>query len=776
MTKEKVQNNLRPRLDSFVGREQEQHYVRDLLQRESVVSLVGAGGCGKTRLAVQCALQSLEAFPDGVWFIDLSVISDGALVPQTVQSVIVPNSGAVTVKLLIDRLTNKRVLLVLDNCEHVLDACVDLAQVLTGSAPNVRILATSRHPLGIDGEAAYRVPSLSVPPIHQDLAQEEIVKYEAPNLFLQRAAKHGPRRTLSLGEARSLVTICHSLGGIPLALELAAAQSAFLSLGEIEADLDEMFRLFVQRSEQVLPRQQTLRSLVDWSYKLLSPDEKRLFRWLSVFAGGWTVDAAQRLCRFAAYELAPFDADVPALLESLFEKSVVTITGGEAPYSMLPVIRHFAFERLRASGEERALLFAHCELCVDLSRGTTLPGRVDGRSGLSQDLQLGLEDFRSALSWAMANPDRTDAALRLSGELGVLWYQRGFGIEIRQWVHRALLRIERPKDPQARHLALFSAVAIAGFEGDYPTAKRYCDELEASARAHADDFFLATALNEQGKLAQHHQVEIQLARRYFQESLDLFRRLPNCDREANFVGLSLGHLDSSLGEYESAMALFRRSVESSRAAGDEETLAYGLVYLAVTLYDVCEYDEAAEVYRVARQSAQERGLRTLELNHWILSSRLEVDRGALEAGRAGYESALKLSILIADRHREQLARAGLARVLAEQGSVEEARQELKILWASPTLGEDDQLLVDILFSAAVLAFHESRIEVAANALGATQAARDTIAWVIPPAEKQRWDRLEVRLRAGLDDAIVGAAMQAGQGMSLHSVGLLFTDL
>jgi tetratricopeptide (TPR) repeat protein len=324
-------------------------------------------------------------------------------------------------------------------------------------------------------------------------------------------------------------------------------------------------------------------------------------------------------------------------------------------------------------------------------------------------------------------------------------------------------------------LALFAAGAIAGFEGDHLTLKRSCDELEARARSLDDRFFLATALNEQGKFAQYHRSENAEAVAYFQESLALFHTLPNCERAVNSIRLSLGFLAIAMGDYDRALAYLRQAVSSSELLGDDETMGYGHAGVAMTLYDSGAFEEAASAYQTAIESAKRLGYRTLELNHWVLSSRLALDSGLIEAGRAGYETARKLATKIKDRHREQLARIGIARAYSELGDVDQARRELETCWAGPAVGEDDQLTVDILFSASVLAYSEGRYELSANALGAAQAVRETIAWVIPPAERGRWDGLYTRVIAEACAARVDAQMDAGRGLSLDTMRAAIFD-
>jgi len=380
------------------------------------------------------------------------------------------------------------------------------------------------------------------------------------------------------------------------------------------------------------------------------------------------------------------------------------------------------------------------------------------------------------MAWAVSHADESDAALLLAGELGELWYQQGHGLEIRQWLHRALLQIEGPADPRARLIALAAAVGIAGFEGDYATAKRYCDELERTSRTIEDRFYLATALNEQGKLAQYHRGDNREAGNFFREAHEIFAGLPGCDRETNSIGLSLGLLASSLGHYTEAITYFRNTIEYARLASDAETLGYAQACLASTLADACKFEEADEVYREALPASERRGLRTLCVNLTVLSSRMALDRGMTDAGLAGYEAALKLSMETQDRHREHLSRIGISRACAEKGDAVRAREELSVCWSNFPSDQDDQLRVDLLFAGSVLAHCEGRHQVSATALGTAMAVRETIAWVIPPAEMKRWEDLAVRLRKALTPASVEAFVQAGRNLPDKAVASLLFEV
>src|SRR5215216_1319610 len=352
-TIDNLPNNLPTQLTSFVGREKELADVRRLLQNTHLLTLIGPGGTGKTRLSIQAASEMLDQYPDGIWFVELAPILDPSLVPRTTAIAIglryEPQRPVID--MLCDYLRQKKILIILDNCEHLVYACAQMADRLLRAAPDTRILASSREALGIGGEVTYRVPSLGLPDISNLPPLELLSQYEAIHLFVDRATAAVPSFTVTNDNAPALAQVCHRLDGIPLAIELAAAKVRVLSVEQIAKRLDDRFRLLTGGSRTVLERHQTLRAAIDWSYNLLSAAEQVLFRRLSVFVGGWTLEAAELVCEGETVK----SEDILNLLEQLINKSLVIKEqeGNEARYRMLETIRQYASEKLlEAKGVE----------------------------------------------------------------------------------------------------------------------------------------------------------------------------------------------------------------------------------------------------------------------------------------------------------------------------------------------------------------------------------------------------------------------------------------
>ncbi len=324
--------------------------VKQALDEHRLVTLTGSGGVGKTRLALQVAGDLLDQFPDGVWFIELAPLSNPDLIPQTILSAldVSEQKGRPPLEVLQEYLAHKNLLIVLDNCEHLIEASAKTANAILNAAPNVKILASSREALGVHGELSWSVPSLSLPDPKESHAPEQLTQYEAVRLFMDRAALVVSHFAMNKENAPAIAQICFRLDGIPLAIELAAARTKMMSAEQITAHLDDRFRLLTGGARTALPRQQTLRSMIDWSYSLLSESEKLLLRRLAVFAGGWTLEAAEAVCASAQAKSQIKPAEILDILAILVNKSLVMVErepNQEARYHLLETVRLYVREK-----------------------------------------------------------------------------------------------------------------------------------------------------------------------------------------------------------------------------------------------------------------------------------------------------------------------------------------------------------------------------------------------------------------------------------------------
>jgi predicted ATPase len=431
-------HNLPVQLTSFIGRDRELAEVARLLDpagpQRRLVTLTGTGGCGKTRLALEVASRVLGVYPDGVWFVDLAPLADQTLVPRAVLATLGLREapGRSPLDTLTDHLRSRRTLLVLDNCEHLLDACARLADALLRGCPGLRILATSREALGIAGESRRRVPSLAVPDPDRLPAVGSLGDYDAVRLFAERARAVQHEFALVERNAPAVVRVCHRVDGIPLALELAAARVRVLSLEQLAARLDNRLRLLTGGSRTAPSRQQTLRATLSWSYELLTDDEQRLFARLAVFAGGWTLDAAEAVCAGAGLEASA----VLDLLTRLVDQSLVVAGDGTGPhrYRLLETLREYGRERLAEGGESEALQRRHAAyFLAQAERAEAYAGRVASLD----DLAVDLNNLRAALRW-YGDRCAVEEGLRLGAALGELWLYLGRPSEGYDWLRLLL--------------------------------------------------------------------------------------------------------------------------------------------------------------------------------------------------------------------------------------------------------------------------------------------------------------------------------------------------
>ena len=361
-------HNLPVDLTSFVGRREEVRHVSELLASSRFITLTGAGGCGKTRLAQRVGRDVTSTFVHGVWFVDLASLSDPALLPNVIARVLeVPEGSRASFRdTLVDWLRARDLLLILDNCEHLIDACAQLADALLRNASQLRILATSREGLGVQGETVWSVPSLAVPQHPQSLQLEEVLGFDAVQLFVDRAGAVAPF-TLTRANANTVAEICRRLDGVPLAIELAAARVKMLSVEQINSRLQDRFRLLTGGARTAVARQRTLEATVDWSFELLDDAERRLLRRLTVFSGGWALEAAECVCSENGIE----QEEALDLLSHLVDKSLVVVDenpSGERRYRLLETIRQYGRDRLFRSGEIAAVCARHFEYFLGLAR------------------------------------------------------------------------------------------------------------------------------------------------------------------------------------------------------------------------------------------------------------------------------------------------------------------------------------------------------------------------------------------------------------------------
>jgi predicted ATPase/class 3 adenylate cyclase len=571
--------NLPQPLTSFVGREREIAQIQERLPHTPLLTLTGAGGCGKTRLALEVAAGMQEDYTEGVWLAELASLSDAARVPLAVAGVlrVREEPGRPILETLCAGLSGKSLLLILDNCEHLIAACAELAQALLRGCPGVRLLVTSREALGINGEAVMKVPSLSLPDLDVVSVPAQMAQSEAVRLFVSRASAAEPPFTVTPRNAPAVAQICYRLDGIPLALELAAARVKVLSVEQIAQRLDDSFRLLTGGSRTALPRQQTLRALIDWSYDLLSGPESALLRCLSVFTGGWTLEAAEQVC---AGEGVPA-IDVLDLLGRLVDKSLVVVdeAGGTGRrYHLLQTVRQYSRDRLKERGEDEDVRSRHRDWFLALAEDAG-PGRHgrDQRAWLD-GLETEHDNFRAALDGCVLD-GCGEACQRLAGALWHFWYVRGHLVEGGERLARALAMDDAPTAGRAR--ALCGANCLALSRGDDDAARSLAEEGLAISQERNDDGAVAEALKHLGMVARH-RGDYGTGRALFENSLALYREL-DCPQDIAHLLCCLGELAWLQGDLRRARAVQEESLRLSQEIGGGRDRGYALTNLGNVL-------------------------------------------------------------------------------------------------------------------------------------------------------------------------------------------------
>ena len=571
-------NNLPIQLTSFIGRELEMAEIKDLLFKTRLLTLTGVGGSGKTRLAEQVGTELIEKFADGVWIAELAPLADPTFLVPAVSSAVGYReaSGRPILDVLIEYLRPKKLLLLLDNCEHLIAQCAEFADRLLRACSQVRILATSREPLAITGETIYGVPSLSQPDVHHLPPFESVLEYEAVRLFIERAMSVSPNFILTKDNAHAISKICYHLDGIPLALELAAARVRALSIEQIMTRLHDRFSLLTAGSRTALPRHQTLRALIDWSYGLLSEKERVLLRRLSVFTGDWSIDAAEKVCTDGEIE----SSEVLELLLQLVDKSLVAAeeSNEKTRYRMLATIREYASEKMAESGEFDTFSRHHAEFFLTLAEQAEPKLTSVDRALWLNRLEVEYDNIRGALQWIIRH-EKAVPGLRLGGALWRFWEVRGHWTEGRNLLAAVLAIAGEYGSSSARAKALQGTGVLAFYQRDYASAKNLFEESLALFRKSGDNRGTAWVLIYQGWMA-NDSGNFELALALLNDSLALFRKVG--DKQGIAWSLCrLGLVAVFQGDYSTARPLIEESLALSREVRDPVETGFSLFMLSI---------------------------------------------------------------------------------------------------------------------------------------------------------------------------------------------------
>jgi predicted ATPase/class 3 adenylate cyclase len=634
---EATPNNLPRQVSSFVGRERELAEVIKLMGETALLTLAGAGGLGKTRLSVQVASAVKDDYPDGVWFVDLAPVGEATLVPQTVAGTlgIKEDAGRPVLETIVKHIGDLRLLLILDNCEHLVGACAELAMRLLRAGPGVKVLATSREPLRIEGETTYQVPALAVPHPGNAIALTALGRNEAVRLFIDRAVAARPSFRLTEQNAAAVTDICHRLDGIPLALELAAARVRAFSVETIAERLSDRFELLVGGDRTAMPRQQTLRAAIDWSYDLLTEPERALLRGLSVFAGGWTLDGAEVVA--SAANIAA--AEVLDLLNHLVDKSLVIArdASGGIRHHMLETVRQYGNAKLRESNESDLYHDAHLSHFRQVAEAAEPRLRDAGQREWLGRLQTESDNLRAALEWA-CSAGKTRSALALARVLGRFWHIRGDYREGRYWLARVQDLRDAPAYRDDLAWVFYFEGVMALFTMDTKNTQRCLTLSLEAARACGNRRCAAYALDFLGFSALM-EADFGTAHARFAECETIFREIGDLWGIA-FCLYHAGAGGDARGDSAGALALWEQSLAILQKIGDEHRAGILMQSIGGQLVRNGEIERGADLLRQALRIAAEQGAKlSIACALWEFAEAAEQDASP-QSARELFQAAM----------------------------------------------------------------------------------------------------------------------------------------
>jgi len=755
----RTKTNLPASLTSFIGRENEIAEVKQALNEHRLVTLTGSGGTGKTRLSLQVAADLLEKFDHGVWFVELAPLTDPELIPQTILSTIGISEqlGKTPIEILKEYLYEKSILIVLDNCEHLIEASAKLANTLLHAAPNLKVMASSREALGVKGEASYPVPSLTLPDIKHLPVIEQLSQYEAVRLFIDRALLVAPHFDVDKNNAPFITQICYRLDGIPLAIELAAARVKVMSAEQISKRLDDRFHLLTGGARTSLPRQQTLRALIDWSYDLQSENERLLLRRLSVFAGGWTLEATEEICVGDSIDTY----DVLDLLSQLVNKSLVVVIehsqSGETRYRMLETIRQYAREKLLEAGGSETLRDRHLAYFVKLAKQAESELYTQNQIFWLDRLDNEVDNLRVALEWALARD--VEAGLKLMVAPQLFWRTRGNPRELGDWLAQLLERYAVADSLRARALAIYCWSLDS--QGDMDKACMVAEQSLQLARTLSDKPVEAFSLLTLGGVLGL-RGDIRKGVPLGEESLALYKTLGDKWGQATATEwLCVHHNDP-----EQSKAYGIEGLRLHKELGNLSGIAYCLSNLAQRAYWGGDFsssaqwlDEARPIFRKLGDEAGESEL----LHHF---GNLAFWQSDYQQARVYYEESIVLGEKIGHYVMVFWTHIFLAYLNLREGDISQAREKF-----------DDSLrymakvknVTGIIFSIEGLAslnVNQGKPARAARLFAWADVMREKISNHRPPVEQAHVNKDIAACIAKMGEAAFSVAYEEGKKMSL----------
>jgi predicted ATPase/class 3 adenylate cyclase len=740
-----IPNNLPVQLTSFVGREKEIAEVKHQLNTHRLVTLTGSGGTGKTRLSLQVAAEVLDHFTHGVWFVELAPLTDPELVPQIILSTIgiSEQPSKAQIEILKEYLHGKNIMIVLDNCEHLIESSASVVNILLNAAPYLRILASSREALGVKGELSYPVPSLSLPDIKHLPVLKQLSKYEAVQLFIDRALLVAPHFEVDKNNAPFIAQICYRLDGIPLAIELAAARVKMLSPEQISARLDDRFRLLTGGARTSLPRQQTLRALIDWSYDLLSDNERLLLERLSAFAGGWTLEAAEEVCAGDSVE----NYDVLEHLTQLVNKSLVTVMensqSGETRYRMLETIQRYANEKLVQSGKNDELRGKHLAYFVKLvEQAEPELYRADQVFWFNKlDDELG--NLRIALEWALATD--IEAGLLIASISWRFWDTRGYLRELGNWLSQLLEIHTRANTLHTQSLAVYSFCYYR--QANFYEAIKLAEYSLQMSRTLSSRRLEAFSLSLLGMITLLHG-GVGEGTHLLEQGLAIYRALGDKIGQAN----TLERLSYLINSSEGAITTIKESLGLYRELGNLNGIAVCLSQLSQITIWSGDFSSSAPWLEEALSISRQLGNQTIEGNALQDSGYLAYCQGNYQQAISYYREAILLAEKSGDHFQYLWAHVRMAHAVLRRGEIQQAREMFE---KSIRDTQKADLLIALVFAVEGLAslnINQAQSERAPRLFAWADAMREKFGNNRPPVEQAFVEKDLAIIHSKVEDA------------------------
>lgn len=751
-------HNLPVQLTSFIGREKEMKELKQSILDHRLVTLTGVGGTGKTRLALQVAADLLDRFPDGVWFVELASLSNADLIPQTILSALgIPEQPGLTARqLLIDYLRNKRLLLVLDNCEHLIQACAEIANTLLSHHLSLNIIATSREPLSVAGELIWHVPSLSLPDVKQLPGIEQLSQYEAVQLFIERATLAQPHFRVTNDNAPAIAQICFRLDGIPLAIELAAARVRTLSVEQIGKRLDDRFRLLTGGSRTALERHQTLRATIDWSYNLLSADEKLLFKRLSVFIGGWTLEAAEQVCVWEGATL-----DILDLLTHLVDKSLVVLDGER--YHMLETTRQYAREKLLDSDEGQTLHEKHADYFLALAKEADREVHGPRQLEWINTLETEHDNFRTALDWNVSTYQMEKAA-RLFNSLSWPWQLRSHFSELSEWFEKITALPDIGRFPLQHATLLVSLGSWEWLRGKLAEARSHLTQSRSICMALGveGEAQLAWTLNWLSLVTRMESTDLAEAASLAKESSQLHQKWGDRTGEA-FGILNLGIIQRDL-RLPSAKQTLERSLELYNQLEDPWGIARASQFLGALFLDEGDFEKAQTYFEQHLRLDKKLDFKTGVIA--ALDNMADLHRTKGDFTQAEQYSQKAIQIARDCGISPSYSLYGLSMAALGKNDYELALQLSTEIYSLDRTQYEKVAACDLILSRAAISAGLNQPERAAKLHGAAQAILETIDYRIMPFNQAELDRHIQIAREQLGEAEFEGLAAEGRTLTL----------